>query len=411
MSSPAPAKPPEVALSVHSKEELQDVALHRLNTSTLPQLLEADTRPIFILDIHNDPSGAEHPVKPMFCNFALRKQDQLLSQITGAISHDLEKSHGGATYREFRTWATRTNNFQDSRDISPLTIEFAGFIWSDFCIRPHWRLITGHAIFRNDAQERESLSAPAPRPQQKSLGAPTKDEKKALASAEAIPTRQIIGDVQQPKSSDMTIGPDQEKSYRPTVSAVTLTTPDGAIPDWTVPHPKGILSDHLKFVRSIDWSKTPLGAMNTWSMQFREIVCLVMRNPHPSSVFWGEDMTMLYNEAYRDDVAGDKHPALMGTGFTGPFREMWGTTGPTVRECARTGQSQLKINQLLPILRYGYLEEAFFTWSFVSSHALIPAMQHSHDSRFRSLAALSAFLVVSCYERTHRNPNHVSYML
>jgi PAS domain S-box-containing protein len=55
----------------------------------------------------------------------------------------------------------------------------------------------------------------------------------------------------------------------------------------------------------------------------------------------------------------------MGTGFSGPFAEMWDHVGPPFRECARTGHSVRKHDDPLPIERYGYLEEAFFSWSFV----------------------------------------------
>jgi hypothetical protein len=49
---------------------------------------------------------------------------------------------------------------------------------------------------------------------------------------------------------------------------------------------------------------------------------------------------------------------------------MWHAVGPVIRECARTGHAQLNHNQPLPIMRYGYMEEAFFTWSFVSVDAM-----------------------------------------
>jgi PAS domain-containing protein len=41
------------------------------------------------------------------------------------------------------------------------------------------------------------------------------------------------------------------------------------------------------------------------------------------------------------------------------------TVAPIFRECARTGKSVRKENDALPIERYGYLEETFFSWSFV----------------------------------------------
>jgi len=40
------------------------------------------------------------------------------------------------------------------------------------------------------------------------------------------------------------------------------------------------------------------------------------------------------------------------------------TVGPVFLECARTGKSVRKENDPIPIERYGYLEETFFSWSF-----------------------------------------------
>jgi PAS domain-containing protein len=54
----------------------------------------------------------------------------------------------------------------------------------------------------------------------------------------------------------------------------------------------------------------------------------------------------------------------MGTGFSGPFSELWDNVSPVFRECARTGLSVRRDNDYLPIERYGYLEETFFSWSF-----------------------------------------------
>jgi hypothetical protein len=63
--------------------------------------------------------------------------------------------------------------------------------------------------------------------------------------------------------------------------------------------------------------------MNTWSKEFRQISNHLMANPHPAALFWGEELTVMYNKAYADGVAGNKHPQLMGTGFRGPFSELW----------------------------------------------------------------------------------------
>ncbi|KAG9193014.1 hypothetical protein G6011_03049 [Alternaria panax] len=358
--------PLPTAPSILHQAQQQDAAFDTLNTSTLPQLLDLDNRPTFLLNMDNYAKGSRIPVRPIFCNAALKKRGQLLEKVIGSSSSDHGSTSIGASHDEFRVWATIVSRFNDSRDLYPITIEFESLLWLGVSIHPNWRLISAHTVFKNeDVPGGDPSYASAPRLENEGHGDLTADAAKALASAEAIPTREIIEDVQQPEFPIVSLERDRDKNSCASISAITLSTPDSSVPDWTAPYPRGVLSDHLQFVRSIDWAKTPLGAIDRWSIQFREIICLVMRNPHPSSVFWGKDLTMLYNEAYRDDVTGDKHPDLMGTGFSGPFGEMWHAVGPVIRECARTGHAQLNHNQPLPIMRYGYMEESFFTWSFV----------------------------------------------
>jgi hypothetical protein len=95
-----------------------------------------------------------------------------------------------------------------------------------------------------------------------------------------------------------------------------------------------------------------------------------MANPHPAALFWGEELTVIYNKAYADQVAGEKHPRLMGTGFRGPFAELWDFVGPIFAECRRSGQSVAVTDQMLPIERHGFLEETFYTVCRLS-HILI----------------------------------------
>jgi hypothetical protein len=77
-----------------------------------------------------------------------------------------------------------------------------------------------------------------------------------------------------------------------------------------------------------------------------------MRNPHIASLYWGDELTMLYNESWKNLVAGNRHPGLMATGFQGPFSEVWEQVGPIFRECARTGESFIVENNRLCMERY-----------------------------------------------------------
>ena len=135
--------------------------------------------------------------------------------------------------------------------------------------------------------------------------------------------------------------------------------------DWTAAEPVGALTPHEIFARNTDWASTPLGPISTWDPVFRELANLVMRNPHPCTLVWGEELTMVYNDPYRIEVAGKKHPALMGSGFFVDFPELWSDKKCVFQECAATGQAIRMENDRLLIERYGYLEETFFSWSWV----------------------------------------------
>jgi len=51
----------------------------------------------------------------------------------------------------------------------------------------------------------------------------------------------------------------------------------------------------------------------------------------------------------------------MGTGFQGPFKELWDFVSTIFAECQETGKSVAVENQMLPIERHGFVEETFYT--------------------------------------------------
>ncbi|MBA2663083.1 MAG: response regulator [Bradymonadaceae bacterium] len=71
-------------------------------------------------------------------------------------------------------------------------------------------------------------------------------------------------------------------------------------------------------VRAMDWSTTPLGAIESWPQSFKSVVSLVLTNPFPMSLWWGEDCIQIYNDAYIR-LAGREHPKPLGQ----PARVTW----------------------------------------------------------------------------------------
>lgn len=79
--------------------------------------------------------------------------------------------------------------------------------------------------------------------------------------------------------------------------------------DWTsVDDPPPNLTPFQKFVRDgVDWSQSPLGLMKDWSQTLRQLVLMIMANPNPAVVYWGDSAAIIYNEAYVP-LIGQKHP-------------------------------------------------------------------------------------------------------
>ena len=235
-------------------------------------------------------------------------------------------------------------------------------------MRQRWRIISGNALYRASDIPRNSLSGAIPvRPKidrHDSEAAKAREVSATATAASADPPRPAYPQSDSASATlTNTLSKNTSKSSSGSSSAVKILTHDDVVPDFTVAKPKGILTEHAICIRNIDWASTPLGHMDTWSSSLREIVNLMIRNPFPCALFWGEELTVIYNEAYKVEVAGKKHPALMGTGFSGPFSEVWDGVAPVFRKCALTGKAERRENESLAIERFGYLEETFFSWS------------------------------------------------
>lgn len=133
--------------------------------------------------------------------------------------------------------------------------------------------------------------------------------------------------------------------------------------DWHCP-PEQLSSDHARFIRSVDWAATALGPPEKWPSQLHETVDLILADPTPAAVMWGDRLTMIYNEAFVD-FAGLKHPALMGSTPLVEYAEVWEPIfAPIVERGRRFGQATRHKDVGLFLNRHGYLEETYVTYTF-----------------------------------------------
>ncbi len=250
---------------------------------SITEILDQDPRPTFIIDLDPDDSitiGAKR-VSPIFCNSALRLHERLFDVVIGNDTEPLISA-----YEEFSTWATGVTRFDDSKDVFPNTCLFFDLIWTGFTIRKRWRLISGN-LWSGGVQPRD--------PSRVSDDVPYAEQPIGKESQEAFPTRRFLQSSTEASGNtgtttlvssgeinvSQTVGAssDDNTSSSSQSHRIILAAPEKAVADWTVPNPKGMLSPHIAFARTVRWENTPLGPMSKWSREFRQIVNLVMSNP------------------------------------------------------------------------------------------------------------------------------------
>jgi len=114
-------------------------------------------------------------------------------------------------------------------------------------------------------------------------------------------------------------------------------------------------------LRTIDWSRTPLGPAQGWAAELRSAVRTVLPSRMPMMIWWGPELTQIYNDAFAG-LIGDKHPAAVGQPASDCWAEVWRDIEGLV-DRARSGEAVHAHELPLLVHRHGYDEETFWTFS------------------------------------------------
>src|SRR5579863_6300629 len=117
-------------------------------------------------------------------------------------------------------------------------------------------------------------------------------------------------------------------------------------------------------VRAFNWGATPLGDPAFWPPGLKTTVRIMLTSRFPMWMFWGPELTMLYNDAYARTTLGKKHPWALGKPANVVWSEIWKDIGPRIERVLETGEASWDETLFLILERGGYPEETYHTFSY-----------------------------------------------
>lgn len=339
----------------------------------------------------------------IYANTSLRTYSGLLEAVSGIVDDEGESPLAPKVQSHFRTWVLSATSGTDSFS-QALPIFGSGYIlWNGSTVRRRLRIVRG-SLSTDAARFVSSNSAKGlqqPSPAESNVyrrDSDRQDESELPSSTILEEPQDYFGAALSPvpeTSRDSIINPEQntEEPYghsSATVQSSVQTTTLESVPsartlsenlvasgqsdafknecvlsaaaagdvdsflsrpdtpkeigffDWTRLPVSDNLPPHIQFARSVDWAATPLGPIEQWSADLRQMCNLIMASPHPAAMYWGDDLVAIYNEAYVL-LAGQKHPKLMGQSYRQAWSEIWDDVKDVFAGAQLTGQATMKV--------------------------------------------------------------------
>ncbi len=116
-------------------------------------------------------------------------------------------------------------------------------------------------------------------------------------------------------------------------------------------------------VRAFDWSRTPLGPIEGWPLSLRTAVAMCLNSRFPMMVWWGPELTNIYNDGYAP-MLGKRHPDALGRPGRAVWADVWPQVGGQVEAVLSRGEATWNERVHLVMERNGFPEDTWFTWSY-----------------------------------------------
>jgi PAS domain S-box-containing protein len=116
-------------------------------------------------------------------------------------------------------------------------------------------------------------------------------------------------------------------------------------------------------MRSLDWSRHPLGPPEHWPQSLKTIVRVLLDSRYAMWMAWGPQLTFFCNDAYLPTV-GIKRDWVLGARSDAVWKEIWPDIGPRIQHVLTSGEATWDEGLLLFLERSGFPEETYHTFSY-----------------------------------------------
>jgi signal transduction histidine kinase len=116
--------------------------------------------------------------------------------------------------------------------------------------------------------------------------------------------------------------------------------------------------------RELDWSRTPIGAVEEWPASLRSLASALLASRNPILLFWGPELVMIYNDAFAPSLGTERDARGLGARGREFWTDVWPVIGAQLEGVMDRGESFWFENALVPIERGGVMEDAWWTYSY-----------------------------------------------
>lgn len=117
-------------------------------------------------------------------------------------------------------------------------------------------------------------------------------------------------------------------------------------------------------LRTRNWETTPPGLPSEWPINLRVALGVCLSSKFPMNIWWGEDLTLFYNDAYISFLGRHKHPFVLGGSGRDAWPEIWHMIGPMIERVQTQGEASWSEDILMFFDRALPQEEVYVTFSF-----------------------------------------------